>query len=347
MPTRATPDTLEGARRTKRSEKPAAPWRVRASRRPVDGLSAASQRLSRIARRLGSFLRPKSSDRPGTPRGRGPLDLLLCQDFLIPVEGVDVEKLRDSFLSQRGRYAQHLAIDIGAPRGTPVLATTDGQIVRLRREKRGGISIYQKDATGKYLLFYCHLSRYAEDCEARQAGPQGRRDRLRRRDGTRDRRIRTCTSRSPACPKTTTTSRPASRSTPTCCSSPASANRRSARSAGSTPRRRDPAPALRSRGARLLPSGRLLAPRPGQDAARRCGRRRRRKSRSSQRFVSFSETVFWRRRAARLPQSISSNFWSWLKQEKTISFSAPVSRVHVASGGTARRPLSSCTASAS
>jgi murein DD-endopeptidase MepM/ murein hydrolase activator NlpD len=91
------------------------------------------------------------------------LDALLSGGLLIPVEGVDVEKLRDSFLSQRGKYAQHLAIDIGAPRGTPVLATTDGQIVRVTREQRGGKSLYQRDATGKYLLFYCHLSGYAKD----------------------------------------------------------------------------------------------------------------------------------------------------------------------------------------
>src|SRR5512146_2629835 len=49
-----------------------------------------------------------------------------------------LDKLQDSFLASRGRYAKHLAIDIGAPRGTPILATTDGQIVRIARERRGG-----------------------------------------------------------------------------------------------------------------------------------------------------------------------------------------------------------------
>jgi peptidoglycan LD-endopeptidase LytH len=128
------------------------------------GLSAARQGLTRIARKLGSFFRPKSSDARVRPEDVD-LDLLLSQDFLIPVEGVNAEKLRDSFLSQRGRHAQHLAIDIGAPRGTPVLATTDGRIVRVTREKRGGKSIYQTDSTGKYLLFYCHLSRYADEAK--------------------------------------------------------------------------------------------------------------------------------------------------------------------------------------
>jgi len=157
------PDTLEGESAEEVGEviSPEASQGLAAA---SHGLSAASQGLSRIARRLGSFFRPKSSDARVRPEDVD-LDLLLSQDFLIPVEGVNVERLRDSFLSQRGRYAQHLAIDIGAPRGTPVLATTDGQIVRVAREKRGGKSIYQRDATGKYLLFYCHLSDYAEDAK--------------------------------------------------------------------------------------------------------------------------------------------------------------------------------------
>ena len=118
--------------------------------------------LSRIAHKLGSFFRPKSGQASVRPQDVD-LDVLLSQRLLIPVEGVNVEKLRDSFLSQRGKYAQHLAIDIGSPRGTPVLASTDGQIVKVTRERRGGKSIYQKDTTGKYLLFYCHLSGYAQD----------------------------------------------------------------------------------------------------------------------------------------------------------------------------------------
>jgi murein DD-endopeptidase MepM/ murein hydrolase activator NlpD len=128
--------------------------------------------LSRIAQRVGSFFRPKSSLARVRPEDVD-LDALLSGGLLIPVEGVDIQKLRDSFLSQRGKYAQHLAIDIGAPRGTPVLATTDGQIVRMTREQRGGKSLYQKDATGKYLLFYCHLSGYAQGSRVGQEVRKG------------------------------------------------------------------------------------------------------------------------------------------------------------------------------
>jgi murein DD-endopeptidase MepM/ murein hydrolase activator NlpD len=128
----------------------------------TEGSGSSLSRIAGIARKVGSFFRPKSSLARVRPEDVD-LDVLLSEGFLIPVEGVDVKKLRDSFLSQRGKYAKHLAIDIGAPRGTPVLATTDGEIVRVTQERRGGKSLYQKDATGKYLLFYCHLSRYAQD----------------------------------------------------------------------------------------------------------------------------------------------------------------------------------------
>ncbi|MEO8190622.1 MAG: M23 family metallopeptidase [Acidobacteriota bacterium] len=117
--------------------------------------------LTRIARKLRSFLRPKSDVSDVRPQDVD-LTSLVSEQFLIPVEGVDAKRLQDSFLASRGTHAKHLAIDIGAPKGTPILATTDGEIVRISKERRGGNAIYQKDATGQYLLFYCHLSGYAD-----------------------------------------------------------------------------------------------------------------------------------------------------------------------------------------
>ncbi len=119
-----------------------------------------SSHIGRLARRVGSLFRPKSATSSVRPRDVD-LSELLAENFLIPVAGVDRNRLRDSFLESRGEYARHLAIDIGAPRGTPILATTDGEIVRLTREHRGGITVYQKDDKGRYLFYYCHLSRYA------------------------------------------------------------------------------------------------------------------------------------------------------------------------------------------
>ncbi len=121
--------------------------------------SPAANALTRMARTLGSLLRPKSSETTIRPEDVDLSDLLTA-GVQIPVEGVDASNLRDSFLNSRGSHRQHLAIDIGAPKGTPVLAAADGQIEQLRRENRGGISLYQKDSSGRYLLYYCHLSRY-------------------------------------------------------------------------------------------------------------------------------------------------------------------------------------------
>lgn len=123
--------------------------------------SPEPSRLTRVARTFGALLRPKSSESTLRPEDVDLSDLLSA-GVQIPVEGVDASRLRDSFLASRGRHRKHLAIDIGAPRGTPVLAAADGEIAQMRREKRGGISLYQKDATGKYLLFYCHFSKYVK-----------------------------------------------------------------------------------------------------------------------------------------------------------------------------------------
>ncbi|HEY1250530.1 MAG TPA: M23 family metallopeptidase [Thermoanaerobaculia bacterium] len=128
--------------------------------------------ITRMARSLGSLLRPKSAESTVRPEDVDLSDLLTA-GVQIPVEGVDAARLKDSFLNSRGKHRQHLAIDIGAPQGTPVLAAADGEIGSMRREKRGGISLYQKDSTGKYLLFYCHLTRYKKGLRTGQKVSKG------------------------------------------------------------------------------------------------------------------------------------------------------------------------------
>ena len=85
--------------------------------------------------------------------------------LVIPVEGVEPEELRDSYHAPRGGGREHLAIDIHAPRGTPVYAAADGTIFRLTSGSRGGITIYQLDDDGHTRYYYAHLERYAEGLE--------------------------------------------------------------------------------------------------------------------------------------------------------------------------------------
>jgi len=87
---------------------------------------------------------------------------LATMNLLVPVEGVKANQLRDTFNQARSEGRQHDAIDIMAPQGLPVLATTDGTVIRLFQSERGGITLYQIDPSGRYVYYYAHLARYAD-----------------------------------------------------------------------------------------------------------------------------------------------------------------------------------------
>jgi murein DD-endopeptidase MepM/ murein hydrolase activator NlpD len=71
------------------------------------------------------------------------------------------DDLRSSFDEQRGSARKHEAMDILAPRNTPVVAVEDGTVAKLFTSKAGGITVYQFDPTTTYVYYYAHLERYA------------------------------------------------------------------------------------------------------------------------------------------------------------------------------------------
>jgi murein DD-endopeptidase MepM/ murein hydrolase activator NlpD len=81
--------------------------------------------------------------------------------LLIPVEGVARGKLRDNFDEGRPGH-KHEALDIMAPRGTPVLAVDDGRVTKLFKSVAGGLTIYQFDPEQNFAYYYAHLDRYAD-----------------------------------------------------------------------------------------------------------------------------------------------------------------------------------------
>ncbi len=89
------------------------------------------------------------------------IDELRDRHLLIPVQGITREMLRDSFKEAREKIREHEAVDILAPRRTPVLAVEDGSIVKFFTSVRGGITLYQFDPSQTYAYYYAHLDSYA------------------------------------------------------------------------------------------------------------------------------------------------------------------------------------------
>ena len=80
----------------------------------------------------------------------------------LPVQGIKRDELRDTFDEMRGSSRRHEALDVLAPRNTPILAVEDGKIARLFLSDAGGITIYQFDPSETYCYYYAHLERYAD-----------------------------------------------------------------------------------------------------------------------------------------------------------------------------------------
>jgi len=81
--------------------------------------------------------------------------------LMVPVEGVQPGALRDTYHEARSGGRIHMATDIMAMRGTPVLAAANGRIIKLANSGAGGITIYVADASGRYVEYYAHLMGYA------------------------------------------------------------------------------------------------------------------------------------------------------------------------------------------
>jgi peptidoglycan LD-endopeptidase LytH len=94
-------------------------------------------------------------------------------ELIIPVAGVRPEQLIDTFDEARSEGRVHDAIDIMAPAGTPVIAATDGKILKLFQSDRGGTTIYQLAADAKTVYYYAHLQNYADGLSEGKAVRRG------------------------------------------------------------------------------------------------------------------------------------------------------------------------------
>jgi len=88
------------------------------------------------------------------------VNYILGRGLLVPVAGIAVSQLTDTFDEGRDGGRVHRALDILAPRGTPVLAADDGRVLRVRPNALGGNTVYATDPAGRVVYYYAHLDAY-------------------------------------------------------------------------------------------------------------------------------------------------------------------------------------------
>lgn len=91
----------------------------------------------------------------------GPAKVPAPRDLIVPIEGVRIGQLVDSWGAVREGGRRHEGIDLMAPTDTPVRAAANGTIVKLYSSSRGGVTVYQRDTSGRLILYYAHLNSYA------------------------------------------------------------------------------------------------------------------------------------------------------------------------------------------
>ena len=79
----------------------------------------------------------------------------------VPVQGVSMRAVRDTFGAPRPGDRTHQGIDVFAPRGTPVLSTTRGIVARIGENSLGGTVVWVLGPGGDR-HYYAHLNSVAD-----------------------------------------------------------------------------------------------------------------------------------------------------------------------------------------
>jgi len=138
----------------------------------VVGLAVAAGAATACARPVLYYPTPEAAPQPASsvapqPASDGTTSVVSASDeylrtraIVLPVAGADMSKVEDSFYEPRDGGRVHRAIDILAPRGTPILSADDGKILRMTTNGLGGISMYTVDSESRLVYYYAHMDHY-------------------------------------------------------------------------------------------------------------------------------------------------------------------------------------------
>ena len=87
-------------------------------------------------------------------------EYLRARWLMVPVAGVRARDVPDTYHAPRAGNRRHNATDIMAARGTAVIASDEGRVIKLSRNTAGGITIYATDPHERFVYYYAHLDRY-------------------------------------------------------------------------------------------------------------------------------------------------------------------------------------------
>jgi murein DD-endopeptidase MepM/ murein hydrolase activator NlpD len=103
----------------------------------------------------------RARDREFAERARALFAQLQPSSLLMPVVGLTARDLEDSWHAPRdGGTRLHTGIDIFAPKGTPIVAVSDGIISYIGDQPKGGHCLWLTTEIG-VSFYYAHLDRWA------------------------------------------------------------------------------------------------------------------------------------------------------------------------------------------
>ncbi|MBI3790644.1 MAG: M23 family metallopeptidase [Gemmatimonadetes bacterium] len=105
---------------------------------------------------------PEAATAANAARGATEIEALKEMELMVPVDGIAPAQIPDTYWSKRDNGRLHRAADIMAPKGTPVVAPSEGIVLKVGRNQTGGIVVYTTDTERRFVFYHAHLDRIAD-----------------------------------------------------------------------------------------------------------------------------------------------------------------------------------------